>query len=234
MIRAIAFDLDNVLVWMAESHYITLNQALMDVVGFEISYKEHMRYYNGLPTKIKLKMLNEFGYVDPSQNEQIYNLKQQYLIRLIDKFMKPDEVKIALHRKLQEQKYRICCVTNAIRETATKMLEKTGQLLAMEFIISNEDINHPKPSPDCYLLASEKLDIPTTDILVVEDTEKGQQAGYDAGCAVFKVKSPADVTWPAIQQIISIVDEIDRKCKDEQRQKDIKSGKYYYSNRRTE
>ena len=37
------------------------------------------------------------------------------------------------------------------------MLEKTGQLEFMDFVISNEDVTEPKPSPEGYNLAIKRL-----------------------------------------------------------------------------
>ena len=52
MIKAILYDLDGVLVDATEWHYESLNEALKEISGFEISRLEHIQTFNGLPTQI--------------------------------------------------------------------------------------------------------------------------------------------------------------------------------------
>ncbi len=59
MIKAILYDLDGVLVDATEWHYESLNEALKETSGFEISRLEHIQTVNGLPTIKKLEILHE-------------------------------------------------------------------------------------------------------------------------------------------------------------------------------
>ena len=55
-IKAVIFDLDGVLLDAREWHYEALNKAL-DLFGLEITVNEHLEYFDGLPTKVKLQKL---------------------------------------------------------------------------------------------------------------------------------------------------------------------------------
>jgi len=58
MIKLIIFDLDGVLVSTKDIHYVSLNKALSNIdCKYEISLKDHLERYDGLPTSRKLKML---------------------------------------------------------------------------------------------------------------------------------------------------------------------------------
>ena len=57
MIKTIIFDLDGVLVDTKKIHFLALNQALIDVEGFEIDYKDHLKTFDGLPTMVKVELL---------------------------------------------------------------------------------------------------------------------------------------------------------------------------------
>jgi HAD superfamily hydrolase (TIGR01509 family) len=50
----------------------------------------------------------------------------------------------------------------------------------MDIIISNEDVIKNKPDPDCYNLAIKKLNILSSEILCVEDSEKGILAALNS------------------------------------------------------
>ena len=46
------------------------------------------------------------------------------------------------------------------------------------------DIQHGKPAPDCFLLAAERLGLPATSCVVIEDAPVGVEAGVAAGMPV--------------------------------------------------
>jgi beta-phosphoglucomutase-like phosphatase (HAD superfamily) len=59
----------------------------------------------------------------------------------------------------------------------------------MDLIITSDDkrIKNKKPYPDCYLLAAELLNVPSTKCVVVEDSPEGMRSGKSAGCKVVAV-----------------------------------------------
>ncbi len=50
-----------------------------------------------------------------------------------------------------------------------------------EAVITGEDVEHKKPSPDIFLLAAEKMSLDAKDCLVVEDAVSGVKAAKQAG-----------------------------------------------------
>ena len=171
-IEAVLFDLDGVLVDACDWHYEALNLALKSVVGFEISRKDHLEKFNGLPTAVKLKMLDIYG----STAAKIESMKQDLTLKIISERATILTEKQELHSYLKKNGIKIACVTNSIRSTATAMLEKTGQIQFIDLLVSNEDVQKNKPHPDCYNFAVEKLKVSPSSCLCVEDSPKGIQA----------------------------------------------------------
>ena len=74
------------------------------------------------------------------------------------------------------------------------MLEKTGQLQYMDFVISNEDVVSPKPSPEGYNVAIKKLNLDPEECMIVEDAPKGIEAAKKSNANVYEVSGFNEVT----------------------------------------
>jgi beta-phosphoglucomutase len=192
MIKAIIYDLDGVLVDATEWHYESLNLALNEIAGFTIKRQEHIDTFNGIPTIKKLEILNSQGRLDESLFNKIWELKQDKTIDVIKNSAFNDDVKIRLHENTKQ--YKKCCVTNSIQKTADLMLEKTGQKQFMEFLISNEDVLNPKPDPEGYITAMNKLCLEPDECMIIEDSPKGIKSANESGAFVYPVFGYADVT----------------------------------------
>ena len=58
-IKGLIFDLDGVLVDTKKIHFDALNSALKSSNFEEITFKDHVNIYDGLPTLEKLRILNK-------------------------------------------------------------------------------------------------------------------------------------------------------------------------------
>lgn len=201
MIKAILYDLDGVLVDATEWHYESLNIALKEVAGFIIERDEHISTFNGIPTKKKMEILNEQNRLSPNLFQQVWDKKQEKTKEVIERSASIDQNKIRLHDNTKNMKK--ACITNSIRETAMLMLEKTGQLEFMDFVISNEDVTEPKPSPEGYNLAMKRLKLEPHECMIVEDAPKGIEAGKLSGANVYEVNGFYDVSLENILQKIN-------------------------------
>lgn len=171
-IDAVLFDLDGVLVDACEWHYESLNEALKDS-GYDVIDREsHISTYNGLPTKVKLKMLGLSNVMIEYVNLQ----KQKYTLEVIKNTAKVMQEKIELHEYLKSNGVKIACVTNSIEETAREMLIRTGQMPYIDLLISNEMVSRNKPYPDCYNHAINHLGVNPLNCVCVEDSPKGIQS----------------------------------------------------------
>ena len=192
MIKAILYDLDGVLVDATEWHYESLNKALQETAGFIIKRNEHITTFNGIPTIKKLEILNEQGRLSKNLFDKVWETKQEKTFEVIENMATIDPNKIRLHEQIKNLKK--VCVTNSIRKSALLMLEKTGQLSFMDFVISNEDVSSPKPSPEGYDLAIKKLDLEPSECMIVEDAPKGIEAAHKSKANVYEVSGYNEVT----------------------------------------
>jgi HAD superfamily hydrolase (TIGR01549 family) len=193
MNKAIIFDMDGVLIDARDWHYEALNLALQ-VFGLEISYEEHLDHFNGLSTSQKLKIISKNNLLPVELHQVISNTKQDRTLRLAAEKCFPVAQHLILFDLLRNKGYKIGVYTNSIRQTAEAMLEYAGLFNKIDVLITNQDVEAPKPNPEGYLLACNRLQVLPQDTFVVEDGEFGILAAESAGCKVIRVGSPRDVS----------------------------------------
>lgn len=187
MIKAVCFDMDGVLVDACEWHRISLNEALKEVCDYEIPYEEHMQTFNGIPTAKKLQILVDRGIINNTEVQRVEELKQLNTVKVINNYCHKRQEKIDLMNYLKNKQILIFCYTNSIRHTTELMLNKTGILEYFDFIVTNKDIDNPKPDPQGYKYLLNKFSLNCNEMLIIEDSPKGFEAAYLSGCKVFRV-----------------------------------------------
>lgn len=192
MFKAVLFDLDGVLVEARDWHYKALNKALK-LFGYEIDLNEHLAQYNGLPTKVKLKKLTEEKKLPLSLHNFIYIMKQKYTLEMINQYCKPDFQKQIMLKRLKTRGLKLCCCSNAIRDTVDLMLKKSGIYEYFDLILSNQDVQKNKPDPEIYIKAINYFKLKPAEVLIVEDNEHGIKAAQASGGKVIVVSGAEDV-----------------------------------------
>lgn len=85
----------------------------------------------------------------------------------------------------------------------TRRLGLIDFLPAMQAVAGGDEVEHPKPQPDVYLLAARRLRVDPARCLAFEDTETGSRAAMAAGMQVVVVpdlKPPG----PALQPLLTV------------------------------
>jgi beta-phosphoglucomutase len=200
-IQAVLFDLDGVLVDATEWHYEALNHALA-LFGFTITRYEHLSCYNGLPTRRKLEMLSVEKGLPRGLHDLIGRVKQTYTHREVLTRCRPSFDKEYMVARLRREGLRIAVCSNAVRDSVELMLGLSGIRDHVEFVMSNEDVGRPKPDPEIYQKAIERLGCDPAEVLVVEDAPHGIEAARRAGARVCEVSGYTEVTYFRIREAL--------------------------------
>ena len=204
-IACVLFDLDGVLVDATEWHYEALNRAL-GLFGFEISRYEHLSTYNGLPTRKKLRMLTVEKGLPEAIHDMVGRLKQIYTRdEILAKCRPTFEKEYMLHR-LRREGFRLACCSNSIRETLELMIRQSGISECFEFLMSNEDVSRPKPDPEIYQKAIDRMGVSPEAVLVVEDAPHGVEAAQRSGAYVCPVAGFADVDYFTVRDALDRIE----------------------------
>jgi beta-phosphoglucomutase-like phosphatase (HAD superfamily) len=190
--KAVIFDMDGVLIDARDWHYRALNRGLQ-IFGAEITYEEHLKRFNGLPTRVKLSMLVEEGRIPELAKDYIEAVKQTWTLREAANSCFPKIEHLILFGILKSAGLKLGVATNSIRETSSAMLGYAGLLSQLDVLVTNEDVLKPKPSPDIYSLTARRLGVEPSECLVIEDHEYGIAAAESAGCQTIKVFGPDEV-----------------------------------------
>jgi HAD superfamily hydrolase (TIGR01509 family) len=98
--------------------------------------------------------------------------------------------------------------SNSPRFLVDAALRSAGFSEAFDAVVSSDDVARPKPAPDLYLLACERLRVPPADALALEDTTSGIAAAKAAGMACFAVPQFAETDVSAADRVIDSLEEL--------------------------
>jgi HAD superfamily hydrolase (TIGR01509 family) len=202
MIQAIIFDMDGVLIEAKDWHYEALNKALR-LFGYEISRFEHLTTFDGLPTKSKLEILSIEKGLPINLHNFINEMKQIYTEDFINNYCKPLFVHEYALSRLKNDGYHLAVASNSIRYTIELMMKKSCLINYLDFILSNQDVQKPKPDPEIYFNAINKLGLIPSECLIIEDNENGIKAAKGSGANVLIVESVYDVNYENINKRIT-------------------------------
>jgi HAD superfamily hydrolase (TIGR01509 family) len=218
--RAILFDVDGLLVDTEELYYGTFNETLV-AHGAGLA-REGYAPYVGHPVE------------DNSRSAVAqYALRlspeafcREWMGRFEDTLSDPARIHLMpgvleLLSYVRGKGYRLGLASSTPKERMLKTL-RNGLLTRMEgvtaleevfsAILSRSDVVNPKPAPEAYLLAAQRLGVATEECVVFEDSEVGVRAGKAAGMLVFAVPnfytshqdhSAADVKLGSLTEVLT-------------------------------
>lgn len=200
-IRAVLFDMDGVLIDAKEWHYDSLNRAL-NLFGYNIERYEHLTFYDGLPTSVKLKKLSVEKGLPSALHAFINEMKQHYTMAEIHNKCRPTFIHEYALSRLKKENYLLGVCSNSIRSTVITMMDYSNLNQYLDIILSNEDVTKSKPDPDIYLSAMNKLKLRPDECLILEDNENGIKAANASGAHLLRINTVADVNYQNIKKRI--------------------------------
>jgi HAD superfamily hydrolase (TIGR01509 family) len=102
--------------------------------------------------------------------------------------------------RLRREGYKIAVASNSIQASVDLMMQKTGLDRYLDLQVAATDVSKPKPDPEIYQVAFERLGLLPSECLVVEDSQFGIAAARDAGAHLMVVGGVEDVNYFAISE----------------------------------
>lgn len=186
-LRAVVFDLDGLMV-NTEEMYIEVGHRLLEPWGH--TYDDDLRHrMMGLPALVALQLMIDHHSLDITLDdlaERSSTLVEEHISVRLESMPGLYE----LLDWLAENGFPKAIATSGTRDYARNIVERLEIADHFQFILTAEDVTHGKPDPEIYRLAAARLELPPSEIMVLEDSENGCRAAVAAGA--FTVAVPGD------------------------------------------
>jgi HAD superfamily hydrolase (TIGR01509 family) len=204
MIKLIISDFDGVLLDLKEIHFEALNRALKSIdEKYVISPEEHVKTFDGLSTKRKLKILSEIKGFPLDCCDQVNDLKQQFTVELLESFSNINYDIVNVLAALKNEGYVFHVASNAIRNTVELGLKKIGVEFFVDKVYSNQDVKNSKPNTEIYLKCMVEAGVSPSETLIIEDSKHGREAAVKSGAHVCGVDNSFDFSLERIKATIA-------------------------------
>lgn len=179
MLRAVAFDLDGVLI-DSEPLFAQAARVFLDRRNLELKM-DVWRLLMGTPANKALAVFKD-GHALTESLEEIGAEYRAALIAVLDAApvpMLPGALELLDH--LERRDLPKCIATSSTREYVQRVLHGHGILSRFGFVLTCDDVQHGKPHPEVYEKAAQRLGVPPAEMLVIEDSINGLKAAKAAG-----------------------------------------------------
>jgi beta-phosphoglucomutase len=177
--KAVISDMDGVLVNSFDNFYLAYKR-ILDEKGAKDFNRDYYRQYFGAKADYTKQAIERDFNVDLGSDEDFMKEKDKYYmenaLKSTTAFIEPVEA-----IKQLASMYRIAVATSSEEQILNHSLKTIGLYDYIEVGVPGNMVKKGKPAPDIFLLASEKLGIPTDNCLVIEDSVPGMNASYKAG-----------------------------------------------------
>ncbi len=188
--KAILFDLDGTLIDSEYFYYTGWSKILDQDYGLKIDFTDWISDFAGHTLQHNVLMLQEKYELQVDEEDMFYATRASYAKANMENIRLMPHAKEILNRAKAED-LTIGLVTSSYQTTVEAVLGKHQLLDYFSFFVTRELVEIPKPNPEPYLLAVEKLGLQKSDIVVIEDTGTGCTAAKEAGLYCIAVTKQA-------------------------------------------
>ncbi len=203
-ISAFIFDLDGTLVeterLKAKSYATVLGRLTGASASDHRAIELYERIVGSTDEMVSRRMIHEFGLTDSLEPVDGELWKHLHQIRM-DEYRATDGATDQLLENvyqhnidlLRDQKRigrTVSVATSSFSDEAKRVLDALGVRVLLDDIVGREMVTDPKPDPEIYLLAMERLGVEPEQVVIIEDSPIGTKAAMAAGASWICVSTP--------------------------------------------
>ena len=194
MIKAIIFDMDGLMIDSERVTFECYQERLkdMNLTMDEEFYKTLL----GKPIKgIYQRFYDVYGNDFPIENV-IQDVHQLMAERFETEGVPVKKGLVELLHYLKDNNYKTIVATSSNRDRVDKILAQAKITEFFDDSICGDEVTKRKPNPEVFLKSCQKLGVNVDEAIVLEDSEAGIQASYDANIKVICIP---DMKYPEKQ-----------------------------------
>lgn len=194
MIKAIIFDMDGLMIDSERVTFECYQERLkdMNLTMDEEFYKTLL----GKPIKgIYQRFYDVYGNDFPIENV-IQDVHQLMAERFETEGVPVKKGLVEILHYLKDNNYKTIVATSSNRDRVDKILAQAKITEFFDDSICGDEVTKGKPNPEVFLKSCQKLGVNVDEAIVLEDSEAGIQASYDANIKVICIP---DMKYPEKQ-----------------------------------
>ncbi|MEM5878546.1 MAG: HAD family phosphatase [Candidatus Aenigmatarchaeota archaeon] len=206
MFKAVIFDFDGTLVESEEMHCTSLSNSIKQLKGLDITPKQ-IGLLAGMTYQEKVKRL--IKGIKEDEAEKIAKHAYDNYLSTYSKRIKLRDKAAGYIKFLHQKGLKIGLYSPNKKQYLKDVLARFDILKYFDIVVGREDVKKPKPDPEGYILAAERLNVKPEECLVFEDTPTGFEAAKAAGMKVIVLENPYlnKPKYPGALKIIKGYDE---------------------------
>jgi beta-phosphoglucomutase-like phosphatase (HAD superfamily) len=201
---AVVFDMDGLLVH-TERQWLQAKLVLFENHGCELTRADRTAVFGVADLETVTYFARRFGLPDA----RVADLQDEYLDiigRLIDDGIELTDGATELVTYLQAH-VPLALATNTRRPLVDRILRQTPFASAFGAIATGEEVP-PKPAPDVYRLACQRLGVEPPHAVAIEDSPTGVRAAQAAGLTCIGVPSDSEHPLPEADHLVGSLREL--------------------------
>lgn len=185
-IKAVLFDMDGV-IFDTEREYLKEWEVIFKKYGYKMKKEIYISVMGRGRKKVKEIFKEKFGEDLPI--DEMYIEKDKMLKEAVENNKVPlKEGALELLEFLKENGYKIALATSAKGDRVKIQVSHAKIENIFDAIVCSEDIINSKPNPEIFLKAAEKVCVNPENCIVIEDSEAGIKAAFNAKMMGFHVE----------------------------------------------
>lgn len=198
---AAIFDMDGTLIDNTPYHYKSWCALFKKYGKGDLSQETYYNEISGVPVFNSIRRIfgNEY---DESGLKRMFKEKEEFYRAGYGLYVKPIEGLEVFLKELKDAGVKMAMATSATDEDIDFILDRIPIKKYFDAIVNSAMVNLPKPDPQIFLKAAEKLNIIPANCVVFEDSIAGIKAANTAGMKVVGITTghkpeelqPADLT----------------------------------------
>jgi len=207
-VRGVVFDMDGTLL-DTEAVFREIVFEVTHGLGFPMTDEVHHAMVGSSHERTNQLLVEAYGVSFPyamfdTQCRQMMQLRMQDSVPV-----KPGAAELVTD--LFERKVPMAVATSSRAHHAVPQLGRAGLIERFMAVVTRDDVTHPKPHPEPYLMAAGRIGIAPEACLAIEDSHSGVRAAHAAGMLTVMVPDivrPTDEVAALCHAVLPSLDSI--------------------------